>query len=153
MLKYRPYFLALGLIFMLAGVGLALRRSRQVCDVAQHRRNLWLFPSVALLSFGISYGLLTYVTPALVYRSPTPAASAGQPTRVADAAPQAADAPGVAAPEGVRDAVAGNARSQPAVAAPAIEVVPSTVAPQEPEAPASVPAARRRATLAIQGMT
>jgi len=98
MLKYRPYFLALGLIFMLAGVGLALRRSRQSCDVTQHRRNLWLFPGVALLSFAVSYGMLTYIAPTLVYRWLTPAASVSRSVEAA------ANAPVVPVLEGVPEA-------------------------------------------------
>ncbi len=150
LLKYRPYFLALGLIFMGAGVGLALRRSRQVCDVAQHRRNLWMFPSVALLSFGVSYVLLTYVTPTLVYRSLTPAASVGQPTQDATAAPQPAGVTGISAPD---EEGGGAARSQPAMTVPTVEAAPAGAASQEPEAPAGVSARPRRATLAIEGMT
>jgi len=154
LLRYRPYFLAAGAVFMVAGVGLALRRSRQVCDVTQHRRNLWLFPSVALLSFGVSYGVLTYVAPTLVYRSLTPAASAGQPAQAAaDTVPQAAGAVEVPAPEDVGVADAGSTRSQPVATVPATETAPAAVAPQEPEAPAGAPARPRRATLAIQGMT
>ena len=132
LLRYRPYFLAAGVVFMVAGIGLALRRSRQVCDIAQHRRNLWLFPSVALLSFGISYGVLTYVTPTLVYRSLRPMASASQPAQAADAK---------------------STRSRPAATVPATEAAPAAVTPQEAEAPAGAPARPHRATLAIQGMS
>lgn len=158
-LKYRPYFLAVGAVFMVAGVGLALRRSRQTCDAVQHRRNLWLFPGAALLSFAVSYGVLTYVTPTLVYRSLTPAASSSQPAEVAADAPlaPAAEATGVAtvtASDEVDTASKESTGSQPdATAASPPEVEPASPALEQADAVPSEVAGPRRATLAIQGMT
>lgn len=162
MLKYRPYFLALGAVFMVAGVGLALRRSRQTCDVAQHRRNLWLFPGAAFLSFAVSYGVLTYVTPTLVYRSLTPAAPVNQPVKKIDTyAPmvlpaQVTEVAPVAAPSDEKDiANRGSTSVQPEAAATSPPEVEAT-APAQPaqvKAPAEQVAGPRRATLAIQGMT
>ncbi len=87
LIQYRLYFLAAGATFTLAGLAVTLRRSRQTCDVTQHQRHVWLFPSVALISFAASYVLLTYVTPTLVYRSLAPEAAPAQPAQGAPAAP------------------------------------------------------------------
>ena len=157
-LKYRPYFLALGTVFMVAGVGLALRRSRQTCDVVQHRRNLWLFPGAALLSFAVSYGVLTYVTPTLVYRSLKPAASVSQPAEVAADAPAApSESTGVATVTvsgEVDTASKESTSSQPnAAAASPPEVEPASSAPEQADAVPSEVAGPHLATLAIQGMT
>ncbi|MFQ5812194.1 MAG: hypothetical protein ACE5I2_03235 [Anaerolineae bacterium] len=168
MLKYRPYFLAAGAVFAVAGVGLALRRSRQTCDVAQHSRNQWLFPAAALLSFGASYGLLTYVTPTLVYRSLTPAAAESQPAKadtyapvvlpaqvtvVAPAiAPSDDQASTSAVPSGAE--VQDSTSSQPDVVVPAAPDAESAAVPaQQVEPPVGEAAGPRRATLAIRGMT
>lgn len=161
MLRYRPYFLAAGVVFAVAGVGLALRRSRQTCDVVQHRRNRWLFPAAALLSFGASYGLLTYVTPTLVYRSLTPAAAESQPAKKDDTyAPVVLPgevtivAPDMAASEDKNVVNNESTSTQPeAAAATTPEVQAPEAAPAPAEAPAGDAAGPRRATLAIQGMT
>lgn len=157
MLRYRPYFLAVGMILMVAGVGLALRRSRQTCDVAQHRRNLWLLPGVALLTFGASYGLLTYVTPTLVYRSLTPAAPVSRSVRTATNAPVApvpGDAAGVTASDELSAGSGESTRSQAdTITASPRELEPTASAPEQAEVSTNAPAGPRRATLAIQGMT
>ncbi len=155
MFKYRPYFLAAGGVFMVAGIGLALRRSRQTCDAVQHRRNQWLFPAAALLSFGVSYGVLTYVTPSLVSRSLTPAAAESQPAKKGDnyapvvlPAQVTIVAPDAVAPEGKKLANSAQTSAQPEAAA---------VSPPEVQAPEAAPAGQaagpRRAALAIQGMS
>jgi mercuric ion transport protein len=81
---YRPYFLGFSLLLIGVGIFLLLRRSQKCCSREQHRRNLWVYPSVALAAFLLSYGLLTYALPDLAYRglersaAPSQAPSTGQ---------------------------------------------------------------------------
>jgi len=160
MFKYRPYFLAVGSVFMVAGVWLALRRSRQTCDAAQHRRNLWLLPGVALLTFAVSYGALTYVTPTLVYRSLTPAAAESQPAKTDTYAPaalpaQVTEVGPVIAPsddQDIADKESTSAQPDMAAVSPP-EVESAAPAPAQADAPVGEVAGQRRAALAIQGMT
>ncbi|MFQ5341544.1 MAG: hypothetical protein ACE5F6_08345 [Anaerolineae bacterium] len=161
MFKYRPYFLGVGGVFMVAGVWLALRRSRQTCDAAQYRRNQWLFPAAALLSFGVSYGVLTYITPTLVYRSLTPAAAESQPAKKGDSyAPaalpaQVTEVAPVIAPsddQDIADKESTSAQPDMAAVSPP-EVESAAPAPAQADAPVGEVAGQRRAALAIQGMT
>ena len=159
MFKYRPYFLVVGAVFMVAGVGLALRRSRQICDATQHRRNQWLFPAVAFLSFGVSYGILTYAAPTLVYRWLEPAAVESQPAQantnaaIALPAQREEDSP-VIAPS--NDKEIGNKEDtsvQPDAAALPSEVESTASELGVADTSIAEMAGPRRATLAIQGMT
>lgn len=78
--NYRPYFLVAGLVLTAGGVALALRRSRSCCPVQEHRRNLWRYPTMALVTFAFFYGTFSYLLPALLpalrYENQTPPSSA-----------------------------------------------------------------------------
>ncbi|NOZ06445.1 MAG: hypothetical protein GXP41_08870 [Chloroflexi bacterium] len=126
--RYRIPLLLVGLGFAGLGLAKALRQSQQTCSLAQHRRNLWLFPAMTLLTFAATYGILTYVVPTAVYNSLSPSVTAASPVQTKGGAEQ----PSVP--------------SQPEAQPPAAGQPPAT--PTQP--PAVTP---HRVTLAISGMT
>lgn len=148
--RYRLLLLLTGLGFAGLGLATALRQSGRTCSPAQHRRNLWLFPTVMLTTFAVSYGLLTYALPTAVYNSLSPSLAATSPVRGEERTAQP-EAP----PQGEVQATA--AEQPPFVPEQAEERTAQSKAPSPAEAqpPANpAPAASpRRATLAISGMT
>lgn len=65
----KPIFLALAAVFLVGGLAWTLVRSRRACSTSGYRRRLWVYPLVAVLSFGIGYWLLMNVaTPQLYAR-------------------------------------------------------------------------------------
>ncbi len=106
--RYRWPLLAVGLAIMAVGVGLSLRRLRGACPTEQYRRYQWQVPVTALVLFGLTYGVLTYAVPVLIYQSLQPQAVGSAPSSspmdtaaseeaVSAPASQPAQAPGQAA--------------------------------------------------------
>jgi len=91
--RYRIPLLLAGLGFAALGLARALRQSRQTCTLEQHRRNLWLFPAVTLLTFAATYGILTYVVPTAVYNSLSPSVTAASPAQTGGEAKPAEQKP------------------------------------------------------------
>ncbi len=138
--RYRLPLLIIGLGFALLGVGMALRQSARTCDREQHRRNLWRFPTVTLITFVATYGLLTYVFPVAVYNV------LGATSGIREVRSERPAAPAPASPSQLPDDAA------PSRSAPAQEALPLS---QEGPAPATPTpeAGLRRVTLAVSGMT
>jgi hypothetical protein len=87
--RYRVPLLLAGLGVAVLGLAKALRQSRQTCSLDQHRRNLWLFSTVTLLTFAVTYGVLTYVVPTAVYNSLGSSVTAASPVQIERDAQQA----------------------------------------------------------------
>ena len=64
--RYRIPMLLLGLGLTLTGAYLTLRRLRGTCTPSAYRRYRWQVPLTALVTFGLSYIVLTMGVPALV---------------------------------------------------------------------------------------
>jgi len=91
--RYRVPLLLAGLGFAVVGLIKALRQSQRTCSLDQHRRNLWLFPTVTLLTFAATYGILTYVVPTAVYDSLSPAATVSSAVRPGGAGTESGEKP------------------------------------------------------------
>ncbi len=91
---YRPYFLVASLLLLGGGIFYMLGHSRRSCSLEQHRRNLWLYPAIALVSFAVGYLLFLYGLPALAQRlkgqpsAPVQTAAGDRATGSAPFAPQ-----------------------------------------------------------------
>ncbi len=70
--RYRWPLLVVGLLIAGAGVFLTLRQARATCPREEYQRRLWQVPLTTLAMFAVTYGVLTYAVPTLVYRSLTP---------------------------------------------------------------------------------
>ncbi|MGH2443793.1 MAG: heavy-metal-associated domain-containing protein, partial [Chloroflexota bacterium] len=66
-LNLKPIFFALAAVFLVAGVAITLRRSRQECSVRGYRRRLWLYPLVTVVAFGAGYWMLMDVATPRLY--------------------------------------------------------------------------------------
>jgi len=123
--RYRLPLLLVGLALAALGLVRALRRSRQTCSLDQHRRHLWLFPTVTLVTFALTYGILTYLVPTAVYNSLGASGAAASPASPIPTEERATEQPGGLLPVEVQG--------------------PATSTPTATDL--------RRVTLAISGMT
>lgn len=149
--RYRLPLLVTGLGFAGLGLVMTLRQSRRVCNLEQHRRNLWLFPTVTLATFAVTYGVLTYIVPTAVYNSlePSPAAASSVQKGDRTVQPEALPQGEVQAPANPEPALSVPAGREDRTGQPE---APSSAEAQPPANPAPA-AGPRRATLAISGMT
>lgn len=145
--RYRIPLLLVGLVITGAGTVQALRVSRQTCSLREHRRNQWLVPSVTLISFIVTYGVLTYVFPTAVYRwlSPAPASSTKPVPQRQEPPPRQIQMPTGSKPSPTVMVQMAAPAEPPGLATPPADARPATP---------STPTTRlRRASLAISGMT
>ncbi len=122
--RYRLPLLAVGLLITGVGVFLTLRKTRSSCSPGEYQKRQWQVIITTLAVFGLTYGVLTYGVPTLVYRSLTPRAAA-------------------------QAELAAPANQMPQVQ----EVEPLTPSPPQANNGASMIANRYRAVLQISGMT
>ncbi len=143
--RYRIPLLLAGLAIAGIGTMQALRVSRRTCSPQEHRRNQWLVPSITLATFAITYGVLTYIFPTIVYRSIKPAA-ASAPAQPAQ--PEGASSSQTQTSPTLKSATP-TAAPTPRDTSPAVSA-PTEAQPTASPAPA---VSLRRAALAISGMT
>ena len=145
--RYRVPLLLVGLVIAGVGTVQALRVSRRTCSPREYRRNQWLVPSITLVTFAATYGVLTYVFPTVVYRWLSPASALStEPVTQQQESPSLQ----IQSPAGSTPIPAATVQ----MAAPAEPPTPAaSPAESKTEAPAAATTGLRRATLAISGMT